>query len=97
LIVAGGSVGKSTEVYLPSTNKWTVGGALPRKLMWPGAAYLNQQIVLTGGYDGDSRTNRAEVLHYDLTAGNWSEIGTLEGERYNHAVVRANFDAVCGA
>ena len=30
LIVAGGSVGKSTEVYLPSTNKWTVGGALPR-------------------------------------------------------------------
>ena len=29
--------------------------------MWPGAAYLNQQIVLTGGYDGDSRTNRAEV------------------------------------
>ena len=32
-----------------------------RKLMWPGAAYLNQQIVLTGGYDGDSRTNRAEV------------------------------------
>jgi len=96
LIVAGGSVGKSTEVYLPSTNKWTVGGALPRKLMWPGAAYLNQQIVLTGGYDGDSRTNRAEVLQYDLAAGNWSEIGKLEGERYNHAVVRANFDAVCG-
>ena len=34
-----------------------------RKLMWPGAAYLNQQIVLTGGYDGDSRTNRAEVYN----------------------------------
>jgi len=78
ILVAGGSVEgsegwipiSSTELFLPSTNRWTEVGSLPRGLIYPRAAQLNQRMVVTGGWDGNS--TRDEVLQYNLETGTWS-------------------------
>jgi len=89
LLVAGGENGdrsllSSTELYLPSKNKWTRGGDLPRAMSGLRAAWLLERILVTGGLDGGYRD---EVLQYDETAGAWSEIGKMKKARSSHAVV----------
>jgi len=100
LLVAGGSDINwdqlaSTEVYLPSTGKWTSGGNLPRRLAGLRAAHLNQRVVVTGGKD-DGRNYRDEVLEYDGST--WSKKKeTLQTPRSLHTIVAANLPALCSA
>jgi len=95
LIVAGGWNGggylSSTELF--SNGRWKTGGNLPRALMGLRAAHLNQQVVVTGGLDGSN--NRDEVLQYNVEAGRWTQIGTLQRRRFEHAITEANLGAVC--
>merc|ERR1712037_665430 len=85
----------STEVYLPSTGKWTSGGNLPRALAGLRAAHLNQRVVVTGGKD-DRRNYRDEVLEYDGST--WSKKKeTLRTPRSLHTIVAANLPALCSA
>jgi len=99
LLVAGGQDKRynrlsSTEVYLPSTGKWTSGGNLPRGLIGLRAARLNQRVVVAGGHDG--RKARAEVLEYDGSA--WSKKKeTMTTGRFGHAIVAANLPSLCSA
>merc|ERR1712032_23595 len=98
ILVAGGMVKgwngevgtpiSSTELFLPSTNRWTKVGSLPRGLSGPRAAQLNQRMVVTGGWDGN-RT-RDEVLQYNLGTGTWSQIGKMKEGRLGHAIVEVN-------
>jgi len=99
LLVAGGQDKRynrlsSTEVFLPSTGKWTSGGNLPRGLIGLRAARLNQRVVVAGGHDG--RKARAEVLEYNGSA--WSKKKeTMTTGRFGHAIVAANFPSLCSA
>jgi len=99
-LVAGGVVWgylSSTEIFLPSENKWRKGGDLPWGLRGPRAFHLNGQVFVTGGYHVISRvgTQRAEVLAYDASTDTWVEIGKMEKARAWHAVVGVNLRALC--
>jgi len=103
LLVAGGldAGGKnavhlaSTEIYLPSTGRWTSGGNLPRALIILRAAHLNQRVVVTGG-TVDRSKGRNEVLEYDGST--WSEKKeTMQTGRWLHAIVAANLPSLCPA
>jgi len=90
LLVVGGessdrSLLSSTELYLPSKNKWTRGGDLPRAMSGLSAVRLSDRAVVTGGRDGGNTSS--EVLQYEETAGAWSEIGKMKKARSSHAVV----------
>merc|ERR1719220_1069558 len=96
---------KSTEIYLPSTNKWTSGGKLPRGMKGLRAAHLNQQVVVTGGFGNDctKRTHGGsscstrhfdEVLQYDVEAGKWTQINSLQKGRSSHGIAEVNLAAL---
>jgi len=99
LLVVGGhkrmGSGLSATTELFSNGKWTTGGNLPRGLGLLRAAHLNQQMVVTGGYDGSKDgIHRDEVLQYNPSNNTWSQIGTLTEGRANHAIAEVNFAAV---
>jgi len=99
LLVAGGKDNNwnplsSTEVYSPSSGRWTSGGSLPRALYALTAARLNQKVIVVGGTDV-GYNGRDKVLEYDGSA--WTEKGRIKRGRSGHAVVEANLLAICAA
>lgn len=99
LLVAGGYNGEqlsTTEIYLPSTNEWTTGGNLPRVMYGLRAGHLNQQAVVTGGREdrGTNEYTRDEVLQFNVEAGAWTKIGSLQKGRYSHAIAEVNLAAL---
>jgi len=95
LLVTGGSKSgrlplSSTELYLPSKNKWTRGGDLPRTMRGVlRAAQLSEHVVVTGGTGP-----RHKVLQYEETAKAWTEIGKTK-RRSSPAVVPVDVSQYC--
>ena len=67
---------------------------------------MNGKVVVTGGQDG--RTSNEvlfeiifliiflfQVLQFNPEEDKWTQIGTMERERFRHAIVEANLRAVC--
>jgi len=93
LLVAGGWNGyprlASTEIY--SNGVWRTGGNLPRASGGLRAAHLNQQVVVTGGFN-DGSNFRDEVLQYNPSNNIWSQIGSLKKKRAGHAITEVYLD-----
>jgi len=94
LLVAGG-LGDNyarlagTEIY--SNGVWRTGGNLPRASGGLRAAHLNQQVVVTGGFN-DGSNFRDEVLQYNPSNNIWSQIGSLKKKRAGHAITEVYLD-----
>jgi len=64
------------------------------------ASNLNQLLLVTGGRE-EKKSNwvsgkkRDEVLQYNVESRRWTQIGTIEEARDEHAVAEANLGALC--
>jgi len=97
LLVAGGFVSgqgepeSSTEIY--SNGVWRPGGNLPRAMNGLRAAHLNQQVVITGGWEGVGwrGDRRDEVLQYNVETETWTPMeNKMQSPRSDHAIVEVN-------
>merc|ERR1712183_285096 len=96
LLVAGGrgevyTVSVSTELYLPSTGRWTSGENIPRGVEFLKAVRLNQRLVLIGG------DRNGDLVSMEYNAGTWSMKGAIGKIRWYHAIVGVNPSALCPA
>lgn len=91
VLVAGGTTGPvdslhdtdSTELYDPSTGKWTTTGSLSGSRSDHTATLLpNGKVLVAGGTSGKSYLKSAEL--YDPSSGKWTSAGDMKSGRYSH-------------
>jgi len=86
-LVTGGYDGydflDTTEVYDPSVGSWTAGARLPRPMRGLKAAYIAEQVLIFGGYDGNSYNT---ILQYNIAGDEFTEVDTMLEERSGHAI-----------
>ena len=69
------------------------------------ADHLNQQVVVTGGYNGGDRDEVffdfdfdfacLQVLQYNPSNNTWSQIGALQTARHMHAIAAFGCNGMC--
>ena len=79
-----------------ATLQWEEVASMIKKRSNFGAAAYDGNIVVTGGYDGQSKLNSAEL--YNVQENKWKIISSMKHCRYEHAVVavRGKFYAIGG-
>merc|ERR1711879_381549 len=90
LLVTGGYDGSdafdSTEVYNPSVFSWTVKKArLPRAMAGLIAAYIEDKVLIFGGYDGNFNIYNT-ILQYNNAGDEFTEVDSMLEERSSHAI-----------
>ena len=57
MMVGGGAVKNSTEIYVIEENRWVMGPAFPRGFLQGGYVNLDDgSFIIAGGYDVDNRS-----------------------------------------
>ncbi len=87
VLVAGGSGSSaplaSTELYNPSTEKWTTTNSLNTARYQHTATLLtNGQVLVTGGSSASSPLASTEL--FNPASGTWTTMGSLTAARYGH-------------
>jgi len=102
VLVVGGSgriwatMEETTEIFLPSTGRWTEASPIiGDKAQSVRAALYNQQIIIVGGIGAPSNAIADEIYAYDAEADSWKELASLEMGRCRHAITQVNLTAVC--
>lgn len=94
VLAAGGSAAsfnpilqRTTEIYDPATNAWTLTGELTTPRMTHTTTLLaNGKVLLTGGSSDGSGTIIANVELYDPATGEWSATGSMTTPRVLHTL-----------
>ena len=97
--LGGGNRHSSTEVLASTSSAWVLANNLPRKMSGMSSVTLGNIIYLTGeynivgwgtdnilvsgGYDGDNERDRDEVLQW--TGEDWVEVAKMKKARNRHA------------
>ncbi len=73
-----------SELFDPSTNKWTISGSLHQDRYFHTATLLNNgQVLVVGGYANSGQTLKSAEL-YDPATGKWTDTGSLTTGRTFH-------------
>lgn len=94
LVAAGGSTSGSapmgvttvTEVYDPTTNRWTTAAPLPAPRIWAAAVALGSEAQVWGGSADGSSTAAGTRWSYDMAANQWTEVSPMPLPRSNFGV-----------
>lgn len=84
VLVAGGLLLSSAELYNPSTGTWTLTGSMNvRRADFSATLLQNGLVLVAGGFDTTwHEVSSAEL--YNPTTGNWSLTGSMNTARANH-------------
>ncbi|HET7064061.1 MAG TPA: kelch repeat-containing protein [Rudaea sp.] len=87
VLVAGGAVNTTAELYDPATRGWTPTGSLGTARSQHTATLLDNGKVLVAGGAGSTCTytcNVASAELYDPASGTWSATGSMAASRFGH-------------
>jgi len=83
VLVAGGVITATAELYDPSTNSWSYAASMSTNRYDHTATLLpNGKVLVAGGYNGTTYFSSAEL--YDPATNTWSSAGSMSVARLHH-------------
>jgi len=100
LLVTGGfitdgdnfTILSSTETLVEGSSAWANAGELPVALQLLRGVSLNNNIFMTGGYDGSD--SHDSILQFNPEDGSWTQVGQLQTARHYHGASVVSVDDI---
>ena len=91
VLIAGGSINPSAELYKPGSGLFNPTGPMNSSRLWHTATLLqNGEVLITGGYNSSIRQTLASNEIYDPVTGTFRVISSMSTGRYKHTATLLN-------